>query len=160
EASQHLSDLITSLRLVSSPPEPVLRLTTAEEIVAAAIEMAKERTKLTFPVEAHIPRPAPRAMLDRDMIAMALSEAIANAMQASASITNCAPVRVRAQTTSSDRRILFVVEDSGPGMSARALQHAFDPFFSERSAGRGTGLGLTRARRLVELHGGEIVLRS
>lgn len=45
-------------------------------------------------------------------------------------------------------------------MSARALQHAFDPFFSEKPAGRRTGLGLTRARRLVELHGGEIVLQS
>ena len=35
-------------------------------------------------------------------------------------------------------------------MSPRALQHAFDPFFSEQPAGRRTGLGLTRARRLIE----------
>ena len=160
DASQQLSDLITSLRLVAAPPEPKPREVSAEDVISEGIARAKERTKLNVPVDAHFPRPAPKALLDKDMIVTALAEVIANAMQASAAITNCGPVRVRAQTTASDRRILFVVEDSGPGMSARALQHAFDPFFSERAAGRGTGLGLTRARRLVELLGGEIVLRS
>lgn len=45
-------------------------------------------------------------------------------------------------------------------MSAKAARHAFDPFFSEKPAGRQAGLGLTRARRIVEIHGGEIALRS
>ena len=55
---------------------------------------------------------------------------------------------------------MFVVQDRGTGMSSRALQHAFDPFFSERPAGRGTGLGLTRVRRLVEIHGGDVAIQS
>jgi signal transduction histidine kinase len=45
-------------------------------------------------------------------------------------------------------------------MSPHAVAHAFDPFFSERSAGRRTGLGLAIARRFITLHGAEIHLKS
>ncbi len=55
---------------------------------------------------------------------------------------------------------MFLVIDSGPGLSERATAHAFDPFFSEKPAGRRTGLGLSRARRLVEINGGEISLMN
>ncbi len=165
EASGHLSELITAMRLLASPPTPNLRDVGADEVVGAAIDAARQRTGVQTPIEAHIPRVAapdggtgvaPSALLDKEMIVTALAEIIANALQAS----NNTPITVRAHTANADRRLVFTVEDSGAGMSARALQHAFDPFFSERPAGRGTGLGLTRARRLVELHEGEIVLKS
>lgn len=50
------------------------------------------------------------------------------------------------------------VADSGPGLSPQARQHAFDPYFSGREAGRGLGLGLCRVYRVVQLHHGEIAL--
>jgi signal transduction histidine kinase len=50
------------------------------------------------------------------------------------------------------------VADSGPGLSLQARQHAFDPYFSGREAGRGLGLGLCRAYRICQLHHGEIFL--
>jgi signal transduction histidine kinase/HD-like signal output (HDOD) protein len=165
EASEKLSDLITSLRLLAAPPTPDRRECRIEDIVSAAIEVARHRTGVETPIEAHIPRStgpdsapaiAPTALLDKEMITTALAELLANALQAS----NGTPVHVRAHTTPADRRLLFVVEDKGAGLSPRALQHAFDPFFSERPAGRGQGLGLTRARRLVELHEGDITLQS
>ena len=45
-------------------------------------------------------------------------------------------------------------------MSPRTLKHAFDPFFSDKPAGRQRGLGLARARRIVQLHDGELTLTS
>ena len=50
--------------------------------------------------------------------------------------------------------------DDGVGMNEETLAHAFDPFYSSRPAGRRTGLGLARARRLVELNGGVIEIDS
>jgi signal transduction histidine kinase len=164
-ATGQLSDLITSMRLLASPPLPEFRLVSADEVIRHAIEIARRRTGVQTPIEAHFPRDstaegasggAPSALLDKDLMTTALAEVLANALQAS----NNKPVFVRAHTTGADRRLLFVTEDNGAGMSTKALQHAFDPFFSERPAGRGTGLGLTRARRLVELHEGEIFLES
>lgn len=50
--------------------------------------------------------------------------------------------------------------DRGPGVSAKALTHAFDAFFSDKPAGRSRGLGLTRAKSCVEAIGGRIVLSN
>jgi signal transduction histidine kinase/HD-like signal output (HDOD) protein len=165
EASERLTDLITSLRLLAAPPTPALTECGVEDLVQAALQIARRRTGIETPVEAHISRSnapdggpgiSPSALLDKDMITTALAELLANALQASSGTL----IRVRAHTTPADRRLVFVVDDKGIGMSPRALQHAFDPFFSERPAGRGQGLGLTRARRLVELHEGDITLHS
>lgn len=56
--------------------------------------------------------------------------------------------------------MLIRVRDSGRGMTADVLARAFDPFFSHRPAGRGRGLGLARASRIVAAHGGRIWLES
>ena len=42
----------------------------------------------------------------------------------------------------------------------RVLAHAFDPFFSAKPAGRQPGLGLSRAQRIVEGHGGRLTLEN
>jgi len=55
---------------------------------------------------------------------------------------------------------LLTVTDTGPGIPAEIRPHIFDPFFSGREAGRGLGLGLSKAWRIVELHGGTIQVES
>jgi signal transduction histidine kinase len=55
-------------------------------------------------------------------------------------------------------RFLLSVIDTGPGIPPDIRPHIFDPFFSGREAGRGLGLGLSKAWRILELHGGSIEL--
>jgi signal transduction histidine kinase len=52
------------------------------------------------------------------------------------------------------------ISDSGRGLSPKAMQSAFDIYFSGRESGRGLGLGLAKARRIIEAHGGTIDLDS
>ena len=54
---------------------------------------------------------------------------------------------------------VLTVEDDGPGLSRRALEHAFERFYTERSISdgrRGMGLGLSICRSIAEAHGGAI----
>jgi signal transduction histidine kinase len=59
-----------------------------------------------------------------------------------------------------DQRLRWTVKDNGRGMSASEGQHLFDPFFCGRQAGRGLGLGLPRAARIVAQAGGDLSWHS
>lgn len=52
--------------------------------------------------------------------------------------------------------VLVQVADTGHGISAADLERIFDPYFTTKSAGRGTGLGLSVVHSLVKSHGGFI----
>jgi signal transduction histidine kinase len=53
--------------------------------------------------------------------------------------------------------ILVEIVDTGPGIPPDARPHVFEPFFTTKDVGRGTGLGLDTARRIVEdRHGGSL----
>ena len=52
------------------------------------------------------------------------------------------------------------VRDDGPGMAPEERSRVFDPFYSARQAGRGLGLGLCKAWRIVRNHGGRIDVES
>ena len=62
------------------------------------------------------------------------------------------------EAADASRRLTVDVTDTGIGMDADALARIFEPYFSTKATG--TGLGLTIARRNVELLGGAIEVHS
>ena len=57
-------------------------------------------------------------------------------------------------STDDERYVRLIVEDTGTGISPEIQRKVFQPFFTTKQAGEGTGIGLTVVKRLTEEHGG------
>jgi signal transduction histidine kinase len=68
---------------------------------------------------------------------------------------------LRLSTRAAGNDVVVEVGDSGPGMPPHVAARAFEPFYTTKDVGKGTGLGLDIARRIVvERHGGAITIDS
>ncbi len=92
-------------------------------------------------------------MADRVLLARALTNVIENALHAMAG-----DGRLDVQAVVDGEMARIDVADAGVGMDAAALARIFEPYFSTKATG--TGLGLTIARRNVELNQGRIEVAS
>ena len=62
--------------------------------------------------------------------------------------------------TGAGRFVAIDVEDTGSGMDASTISKVFDPFFSTKAVGRGTGLGLSTSVAVARGHGGDLQVKS
>ncbi|HEX5560888.1 MAG TPA: ATP-binding protein [Nocardioidaceae bacterium] len=68
---------------------------------------------------------------------------------------------LRVSTRAAGERVVVEIADTGPGMPAAVRERAFEAFYTTKDVGRGTGLGLDIARRIVvDRHGGSIDIDS
>jgi signal transduction histidine kinase len=85
-----------------------------------------------------------------------LSNLVQNAIEAVPEVVGRVRVRGRAEGD----EIVVSVKDNGPGMAPEVVQRLFTPFFTTKGPGRGTGLGLTITRRVVQSLGGTLQVAS
>jgi two-component system sensor histidine kinase AtoS len=95
--------------------------------------------------------------IDRTLFARALTNVIENALHAMPGTGRLA-IASRLSPAAGRPSMVVEVSDSGIGMDQEALTKIFEPYFSTKAAG--TGLGLTIAKRNIELNGGTIAVGS
>lgn len=162
EASFRLSDIITRLHVLSRDGgfKPVLLSLkeTAAEAAQKAIARFSERYPKMVPsgVRVTIARADRAVHADRAAVTDAIAEVVLNALESQPK----SGVTIAAEADPACASVRIQISDDGRGMTEHSVRHAFDPFFSDKPAGRSTGLGLTLARRLISAQGGAVRIRS
>lgn len=88
-----------------------------------------------------------------------ISQAFYNLME-NASLSAERPVGLVVETEGYGQGVRVRIRDDGDGMEPEVLARAFDPFYTTRSVGAGTGLGLSVCRDTIRAHGGGIDISS
>jgi signal transduction histidine kinase/HD-like signal output (HDOD) protein len=158
EQSHRLSAIITELMDFAKPEPPHPKETDLAELVARSLHEAKMQTDpadRTFEVTM---TDVPPVVVDPRQVAAALIEVIDNSIHATDAATG--HIELHAAFDPYSSRVVVTVSDNGCGMDEASLKRAFDPFFSNKPAGRRRGLGLAKALRWIEASGGSIRLES
>jgi len=125
---------------------------TAEHAVIFARQQA-----LSKPVKVELHKYDGQLLVEHDtgQIHQVLLNLMLNAIQA---MDEAGPGQVDVDVSSRDGQAVVSVHDTGIGIKPEHLAHIFRPFYTTK--GHGTGLGLSLARRIVEDHGGKILVES
>ncbi|GAB4107905.1 MAG: hypothetical protein Kow00105_12260 [Phycisphaeraceae bacterium] len=160
QESHKLSSLITSLRMIADPPKPkrvamdlgVLLDDVVKHFRTTHSKSGQRNTVFSLKLRGNLPE----IQADPEQIRGVLKELLHNAVQSNPASS----VQVTAQVEPGGEHIVIQVIDDGEGMDPYTLEHAPDPFFSAKSAGRRVGMGLPRAIQWLSGHGGKFELRS
>ncbi len=153
-------DMIGGLMLFARPPKPQRAEAAVGSVIEAVITSIQAAVMARGVRLEYSPSPAPVVVdVDRGQIEEAVRAIALNAIEA---VDDGGRVVVSATGAKDpgDGWCEIAVVDNGPGMDAATLRRACDPFFSGRDAGRGAGLGLSKASRFIESSGGTMVIES
>ena len=126
------------------------------EIVEDSLEMFQERmTHSRITVEKTIEADIPSIHVDRDQLVQVLINLLMNSLHAMPE-----GGRIRLSLDRENNYVRLGVSDTGHGMPEETRSKIFDPFFTTKDFGKGTGLGLTVVKGIIEEHGGTITVES
>ena len=158
EGGQRVARIVKDLATFANPDPHRSRLRLAD-VVVDAMRWLPAMVAKTATVEVE-DRGAPEVLASRGQVAQVIVNLVSNAAKA-AHPGRRGKIVVR--TGSGEAGTAYVeVMDDGVGIGPDVIERIFDPFFTTRSVGegRGSGLGLSISRSIVEAHGGTLTVES
>ena len=157
--------IVRSMSAVASRTAGPRRRVGLNGLVASAVAraVADAGPGAPVPIEEDYDGYAGTADVAPDEVEQAVRHVVANAIDAAraAAPRRDGPPRVRVETAREGDRVLVRVRDNGPGIAADLRDRVFEPFYTTKPPGEGTGLGLALAYDVVVgRHGGALALDS
>jgi signal transduction histidine kinase len=144
--------ILRDLMFVARPPEGHRRLCRLPDLLRATMrEFQKECVARGIRLTTELDEAVPAFWTDPDGLRHLAEILLRNAVEATS-----AGGKIQVGANVQGNELIWWFSDSGAGIAPKDAVHLFDPFYCGRQAGRGLGLGLPRAARIVALAGGQI----
>ena len=151
--AERAGSIIQRMRQFVEKRDPVRRMVDLNPLIEEAIELTLLGSPPGTRIDRALAPDLPKLLVDPVQIQQVVVNLVRNALEA---VKNCDRQVVTVSTRATDNGGAMVVEDSGPGIRADAVQELFKPFSSSKS--RGLGLGLAISRSIAQNHGGELTV--
>ena len=138
------------------PHEPLLKKTSLNQLVNEIIDLVKKEAEYKMiHISCEPLQDLDETWMDANQVRQILINLLTNAIHATSH-----EGRITISLRKTSEKIFFSVSDTGKGIPKENLQRIFEPFFSDKPPGEGTGLGLFVTREIVEKLGGGIEVES
>jgi two-component system sensor kinase FixL len=147
-----LNDLMKDLLLFARPPQPRVAAVDVLSLLKNVRDLLRQDPAFQA-LRINVTGDATVLAADAELLKIVVQNLLLNgahAMQGHG--------QIQVVVTSADGLCQIAVADEGPGIPRDVLDKLFTPFFTTKA--RGTGLGLSTARRFVEAHGGTLAIES
>jgi two-component system NtrC family sensor kinase len=138
--------------------EPHMRMLNINDVIRKAISIISHPAELqNIRILADLGSELPEIQGDGDKLEQVFVNVMVNALQA---MPDGGQLNVLTRMTEDSRLAEIEISDTGCGIPQEHLSKLFDPFFSTKRTGEGTGLGLSVTLGIVEKHNGTIDVKS
>ncbi|MGZ8367559.1 MAG: two-component system sensor histidine kinase NtrB [Rhodoplanes sp.] len=151
--AERAGSIIQRMRQFVEKRDPVRRRVDFNPLIEDAIELTLLGSPPGTRIDRALAPDLPKLLVDPVQIQQVVVNLVRNGLEA---VKTCDRQVVTVSTRATDNGAAMVVEDSGPGIRADAIQELFKPFSSSKS--RGLGLGLAISRSIAQNHGGELTV--
>ncbi len=156
ESIRRISDLVAAVRSYSQLDRASLQQTDLAEGLESTLVMLAHKLQGGVTVVRDYGKDVPRIEAIAGELNQVWTHLIDNAIDVMRGTGT-----LRVSTRVQENGVVVEIGDTGPGMPKEVQAHAFEPFYTTKEVGQGTGLGLDISRRIiVERHGGEIRIDS
>lgn len=157
-AAERCSRIVQTFLAMARQKRPERGEIAATKVLDGALELAAYGLRTAgIAVIRHYQAGLPPIWADSDQLHQVVMNLLVNAQQALQDVQGNRTLTVRARHGGSDF-VALEVADNGPGIPAEAARRIFEPFYTTKPLGAGTGIGLSFSRGVVEAHGGSLAL--
>jgi len=156
--SQRASEIVRNLLDFSRSEQPVSEPVNIVQILRDTLKLVQNQVVLSgVEVERDLPSDLPIIHGNPKTLQQVFLNLLINAIQA---MRDGGTLAVRARTENGGQWLKVEVADTGIGIDPEDLPHIFEPFYTTKEVGRGTGLGLSVSYSIAQKHGGHIEVKS